>query len=268
MSSDLRKSSRSRPRASRFSPAAEKMRLCAFLLWTYYGYPNSNYEGKNVEVMRYRNGEIMARNAMADGTAPDVDYVAGVPDSGLPHGIGYANESGKKFARPFIKYTPTWSRSFMPANQQIRNQVAKMKQIPVPELIKDKSFFSSTTPSCAVRSFVKRSTSSTSPARRKCTCAPPARRSCTAAKYLNFSAATPTWSSSPVASFRSLKATRVTSTSPSTPTPDRASACSSPSATRWASTHARLQSVEGLIGSSALTPRSSARTADREGIIR
>ena len=113
------------------------MRLCAFL-WTYYGYPNSNYEGKNVEVMRYRNGEIMARNAMADGTAPDVDYVAGVPDSGLPHGIGYANESGKKFARPFIKYTPTWSRSFMPANQQIRNQVAKMKQIPVPELIKDK----------------------------------------------------------------------------------------------------------------------------------
>lgn len=67
------------------SLAAEKMRLCAFL-WTYYGYPNSNYEGKNVEVMRYRNGEIMARNAMADGTAPDVDYVAGVPDSGLPHG--------------------------------------------------------------------------------------------------------------------------------------------------------------------------------------
>ena len=119
------------------SPAAQKMRLCAFL-WTYYGYPNSNYEGKNVEVMRYNNGRIMARNAMADGTAPDVDYVAGVPDSGLPHGIGYANESGKDFARPFIKYTPTWSRSFMPTNQKIRNQVAKMKQIPVPELIKDK----------------------------------------------------------------------------------------------------------------------------------
>ena len=112
------------------------MRLCAFL-WTYYGIPNTNSEGKNAEVTRYRNGEIMARNAMADGTAPDVDYVAGVPDSGLAHGIGYANESGKKFARPFIKYTPTWSRSFMPANQQIRNQVAKMKQIPVPELIKD-----------------------------------------------------------------------------------------------------------------------------------
>ena len=119
------------------SPPGKEMKICGFL-WTYYGYPNSNYEGVNVEVMRYRNGEIMARNAMADGTAPDVDYVAGVPDSGLPHGIGYANESGKKFARPFIKYTPTWSRSFMPANQQIRNQVAKMKQIPVPELIKDK----------------------------------------------------------------------------------------------------------------------------------
>ena len=119
------------------SPAGEKMRLCAFL-WTYYGYPNSNYEGVNVEVMRYRNGHIMARNEKAAGTMPDVDYVAGVPDSGLPHGIGYANECNKDFARPFIKYTPTWSRSFMPTNQKIRNQVAKMKQIPVPELIKDK----------------------------------------------------------------------------------------------------------------------------------
>ena len=119
------------------SPAAEKMRLCAFL-WTYYGYPNSNYEGKNVEVMRYKNGRIMARDAMAKGELPDVDIVAGVPDSGLPHGIGYANESGKDFGRPFIKYTPTWSRSFMPTNQKVRNQVAKMKQIPVPELIKDK----------------------------------------------------------------------------------------------------------------------------------
>ena len=119
------------------SPAAEKMRLCAFL-WTYYGYPNSTYEGKNVEVMRCRNGEIMAREERKNGEMPDVDYVAGVPDSGVPHGIGYANESGKRFARPFIKYTPTWSRSFMPTNQSIRNQVAKMKQIPVPELINGK----------------------------------------------------------------------------------------------------------------------------------
>ena len=113
------------------------MRICAFL-WTYYGYPNSNYEGKNVELMRYRNGELIARAEAERGTLPDVDYVAGVPDSGLPHAIGYANYSHKPFARPFVKYTPTWPRSFMPANQQVRNQVAKMKQIPVPELIQGK----------------------------------------------------------------------------------------------------------------------------------
>jgi len=119
------------------SPPGEEMRICAFL-WTYYGYPNSNYEGRNVEVMRYKNGEIMARHEMENGTLPDVDYVAGVPDSGLPHAIGYANESKKTFARPFVKYTPTWPRSFMPENQDVRNQVAKMKQIPVPELIEGK----------------------------------------------------------------------------------------------------------------------------------
>ena len=119
------------------APAGEKMRICAFL-WTYYGYPNSNYEGVNVEVMRYRNGEGMARAEAASGKIPDVDYVAGVPDSGMPHAIGYANQSGKTFARPFVKYTPTWPRSFMPANQDVRNQVAKMKQIPVPELIQGK----------------------------------------------------------------------------------------------------------------------------------
>ena len=119
------------------SPPGEKMKICAFL-WTYYGYPNSNYEGVNVEVMRYRNGEIMARDEVAQGRLPKVDYVAGVPDSGLPHAIGFANRSGKPFARPFVKYTPTWPRSFMPANQEVRNQVAKMKQIPVPELIEGK----------------------------------------------------------------------------------------------------------------------------------
>ena len=118
-------------------PAGEKMRICAFL-WTYYGYPNSNYEGVNVEVMRYRNGEIMARDEITRGMLPKVDYVAGVPDSGLPHAIGYANRSGKAFARPFVKYTPTWPRSFMPDSQEVRNQVAKMKQIPVPELIEGK----------------------------------------------------------------------------------------------------------------------------------
>ena len=119
------------------APAQDKMKICAFL-WTYYGYPNSDYEGVNVEVMRYRNGEIMARDEASRGELPDVDYVAGIPDSGLPHAIGYANKAGKPFARPFVKYTPTWPRSFMPANQNVRNRVAKMKQVPVPELIKDK----------------------------------------------------------------------------------------------------------------------------------
>ena len=115
-----------------------KMKICAFL-WTYYGYPNSNYEGKNVEVMRYRNGEIMARKEMEAGTMPDVDFVAGVPDSGLPHAIGYANESGIPFSRPFIKYTPTWPRSFMPTMQSRRNLIAKMKLIPVHDLIQNRS---------------------------------------------------------------------------------------------------------------------------------
>ncbi len=115
----------------------DKMKICAFL-WTYYGYPNSNYEGVNVEVMRYRNGEIMARDEEKNGTMPEMDYVAGVPDSGLPHAIGYSNQSHKPFARPFVKYTPTWARSFMPSNQELRNMIAEMKQIPVPELIQDK----------------------------------------------------------------------------------------------------------------------------------
>ena len=119
------------------APAGDKMKICGFL-WTYYGYPNSNYEGMNVEVMRYRNGEIMARDEVLRGSLPKVDFVAGVPDSGIPHAIGYANRSGKPFARPFVKYTPTWPRSFTPSDQKVRNQVAKMKQIPVPELIEGK----------------------------------------------------------------------------------------------------------------------------------
>ena len=119
------------------SPAGDEMKICGFL-WTYYGYPNSNYEGVNVEVMRYRNGEIMARDEVLQGRLPKVDYVCGVPDSGVPHAIGFANRSGKPFARPFVKYTPTWSRSFTPTDQRVRNQTAKMKQIPVPELINGK----------------------------------------------------------------------------------------------------------------------------------
>ncbi|MCM1334322.1 MAG: amidophosphoribosyltransferase [Bacteroides sp.] len=119
------------------SPGGEDMRICSFL-WTYYGYPTAVYEGVTVEAMRTRNGEIMAETDIKNGRLPDVDYICGIPDSGTPHAIGYANRSGIPFARPFIKYTPTWPRSFMPQNQSMRNQVAKMKLIPVHELIEGK----------------------------------------------------------------------------------------------------------------------------------
>lgn len=119
------------------SPAGDKMRICSFL-WVYYGYPNSTYEGVNVEEMRYRNGRIMARDEERAVGVPDVDYAAGIPDSGLPHGIGFSQESGRTFGRPFVKYTPTWPRSFMPSNQKVRNHVAKMKLVPVNELINGK----------------------------------------------------------------------------------------------------------------------------------
>lgn len=116
------------------SPPGDKMKMCAFL-WSYYGYPTSTYEGINVEAMRYRNGAAIAERDMAQGRSMDVDYVGGVPDSGTPHAIGYANRTGKPFARAFIKYTPTWARSFTPARQADRKKIAKMKQIPVHELI-------------------------------------------------------------------------------------------------------------------------------------
>ena len=119
------------------SEPEEEMKICAFL-WTYYGYPTSTYEGVNVEAMRCRNGAIMAETDKKNGVAQDLDYVAGVPDSGTPHAIGYANVSSADFARPFIKYTPTWPRSFMPSNQKERNKVAKMKLVPVHELIENK----------------------------------------------------------------------------------------------------------------------------------
>lgn len=120
------------------SKPGNEMRVCAFL-WSYYGYPTSSYEGSNVEMMRYRNGAIMAKFDEEMKNNEGVDYVGGVPDSGTPHAIGYSNESKIPFARAFIKYTPTWSRSFMPTVQSERNKVARMKQIPVPELIEDKS---------------------------------------------------------------------------------------------------------------------------------
>ena len=120
------------------SPPRDKMRICAFL-WSYYGYPTSTYEGVNVEVMRCKNGEIFAKDDAETRDLRDVDYVGGVPDSGTPHAIGYSNASKIPFARPYIKYTPTWSRSFMPVNQTERNKVAKMKLIPVHEFIEGKN---------------------------------------------------------------------------------------------------------------------------------
>ena len=116
----------------------KEMKICTFL-WTYYGYPNSCYEGQNVEMVRYRNGAIMARDDENRHPDMEVDYVCGMPDSGIPHAIGYANETHKDFARPFIKYTPTWLRSFTPPNQEMRNQVAKMKQIPIRQFIEGKN---------------------------------------------------------------------------------------------------------------------------------
>ena len=117
------------------SPACEKMRICSFL-WVYYGYPTSSYEGVGVEEMRYNCGKLLAQR---DEHSIDVDIVAGVPDSGIAHAIGYANESGIPYARPFIKYTPTWPRSFMPTTQSQRNLIARMKLIPVHSLIEDRS---------------------------------------------------------------------------------------------------------------------------------
>lgn len=110
----------------------EEMKICSFL-WVYYGYPTSSYQGVNVEQMRYECGRLLARR---DNVSPDI--VAGVPDSGIAHAIGYANESGIPFARPFIKYTPTWPRSFMPQNQSQRNLIARMKLIPVDALIRNR----------------------------------------------------------------------------------------------------------------------------------
>ena len=124
---------------TQLAPPGDEMKICAFL-WSYYGYPTTTYEGVNVEVMRYNTGRIMARNDIENGfDTSQVDYVGGVPDSGTPHAIGYSNETHLPFARAFIKYTPTWARSFMPTTQAERNKVAKMKQIPVTELIKGKN---------------------------------------------------------------------------------------------------------------------------------
>ena len=114
------------------SEPGEEMKMCSFL-WVYYGYPTSTYEGRNVEEMRYETGRRMAMHDEIE-----LDYSAGVPDSGVPAAIGYSNEAKIPFSRPFIKYTPTWPRSFMPSSQAQRNMIARMKLIPVQTLIKDK----------------------------------------------------------------------------------------------------------------------------------
>ncbi len=120
--------------AETVSPPGEEMKMCSFL-WVYYGYPTSSYEGASVEEMRYRCGGMLAKR---DGSQVKPDMVAGVPDSGIAHAIGYANASGIPYARPFIKYTPTWPRSFMPTNQSQRDLIARMKLIPVQSLIEGK----------------------------------------------------------------------------------------------------------------------------------
>lgn len=116
-------------------PPQEEMKICSFL-WVYYGYPTASYEGINVEEMRYHCGAMLAKRDAGSNVHPDL--IAGVPDSGIAHAIGYANESKVPFARPFIKYTPTWPRSFMPTNQEQRNLIARMKLIPVQALIDQK----------------------------------------------------------------------------------------------------------------------------------
>ena len=115
------------------TPPGERMQICSFL-WVYYGYPSAFYEGINVENARYRSGAAMAKRD-AD---LQLDCAAGIPDSGIAHAIGYANQKGVEYSRPFVKYTPTWPRSFMPQNQKMRDLVAKMKLIPNKELTKDK----------------------------------------------------------------------------------------------------------------------------------
>ena len=178
-------------------PPGKKKKICAFL-WSYYGYPTATYEGSNVEVMRYENGKIMAEtdienesvNAGTEASIANIDYVGGVPDSGTPHAIGYANRSGIPFARAFIKYTPTWSRSFTPSKQVERNKVAKMKQVPVNELIKGKNLLfvdDSIVRGTQLRETVEFLYNSGAKSVHIRSACPPIMYSC---KYLNFSSST------------------------------------------------------------------------------
>ncbi len=168
---------------------SDDMKICSFL-WSYYGYPTSTYEGKNVEIMRYKNGAIMAENDKVRRQNDGIDYVGGIPDSGTPHAIGYANKSGIPFARAFIKYTPTWARSFTPAKQSERNRVAKMKQIPVKEIIEGKNLLfvdDSIVRGTQIRETVEFLYESGAKEVHMRSACPPIMYSC---KYLNFSRAT------------------------------------------------------------------------------
>ena len=162
-------------REETLSQPLNEMKICSFL-WVYYGYPTSTYEGINVENMRYECGKKLAqRDAQRDDVNPDL--VAGVPDSGIAHAIGYANESGIPFSRPFIKYTPTWPRSFMPSRQEQRNLIARMKLIPVEALIKTAACCSLMTPLSAAHSSGKPQNFCTTAVQRKFISARPARHS-------------------------------------------------------------------------------------------
>lgn len=170
-------------------PPFKKKKVCAFL-WSYYGYPTANYEGVNVEAMRYRNGRILCENDREGGRLGGIDYVCGVPDSGTPHAIGYANACDIPFARPFIKYTPTWPRSFTTAKQADRNKVAKMKLIPVHELIEGKNLLfvdDSIVRGTQLRETVEFLYSNGAREVHMRSACPPIMYSC---KYLNFSRAT------------------------------------------------------------------------------
>lgn len=178
-------------RMTQLVPPKKEMKICAFL-WTYYGFPTSNYEGINVEIMRYRNGRIMARNEINQGTLPDsVDSVSGVPDSGVAHALGYAAETHLPMTRPMVKYTPTWMRSFTKDCQSKRIETAKMKQIPVIDLIRGKNllFVDDSivrgTQIKATASFLRKYGAKSLHIRSAC---PPIMFSC---KYLNFARATP-----------------------------------------------------------------------------
>jgi amidophosphoribosyltransferase len=162
-------------------PAKDKMQICAFL-WVYYGYPASSYENINVEDVRYRCGSCLAKNDNVK-----IDLVAGIPDSGIAHGLGYAHEVDAPFARPFVKYTPTWARSFMPTEQSTREHIAKMKLIPIKDLIKGKHLLlceDSIVRGTQLRKTIKRLHNSGAEGIHMRPACPPLLFNC---KYLNFS---------------------------------------------------------------------------------